>query len=315
MSLDLPSSSSRLFRSGSSPQKDAGHPLSPPSSKLPTAPRSTGINGASASAAPALTASQAEDQWRAVQSKCLDITAREGCLVSATREGMGMEQGSVAQIVDVEGDGSRSISESPVYNYHLSGSYQGVMAARGDLLREAPRDNCLSLRIPRTDLLESPLAEVSQLKRDVLRRLEDVAIDSQAQLSVVNVAPSGTYSSSPAVLAAIDGTNLQRASPVNGQDKTTQAPGHDRSGSGDSSAAGSMHAEASSGKDGHPTTTNGSNKVPSENGTGSSTKPAAPASYGLETERMCEILITGSTESVHLALRGCLVMQDQLVRT
>lgn len=230
-----------------------------------------------------------------------------------------MEQGSVAQTVELDGDASRPLGDIPTYNYHLSGSYQGVMAARGDLLREAPRDNRLSVRIARTDLLESPLAEVSQIKPDVLRRLEDIALDSKARLTIVTVPAHGSGNAGGTVLATLDGQSLQRI-PSNGQDRTTQAPGHDRTGSGDSSVAGSVQAEVAStsanelsAEDARPAT-NGTQKAASENGKGASVKSSSNDSYGLETQRMCEIVVTGSMESVHLGLRGCLIMQDQLVR-
>lgn len=164
------------------------------------------------------------------------------------------------------------------------------MAARGAILREVPRDNRSVIKVPRTDILESPLATISPLKPDVRRRLDDIAADSRAHISVVNVELPGNSGVGGAVLATADGQGADLSRTQSGD------PGLNGAGSG--------HGPEPTGED--------KNGV-SGHSTGSGNGSTGPATSGLETERMCELVITGSTESVEIAKVRLLVMLDELV--
>ena len=281
-----------------------------------------GQAGASSSTSANATTSPPDEEWKEVQAKCLDITSREGCLVTATREGVGMEQGSLPQALNPDGEASRPIVETPIYNYHLSGAYAAVMAARGHLLREAPREARLVIKVARSDILESPLANISPVKSEVLSRMMPIALESHARISVVNIATPGATASAGSVLAMADGLKPGETEEAwsHGQDWTTQAPGHDRTSSGDSSTAdsiksGSAYAYAKTkAKLGIDESSKATVKPPSENGKTAGTQPERPRTYGLETERLCEILIAGPLENIHFAKLKCMVMLDELVR-
>lgn len=299
---------------------------------------STSASASAASTAPShVTTSQADEEWKEVQAKCLDITTRHGCLVTATREGVGMEQGSVPQVFNSDGEASRPIIESPIYNYHLSGAYATVMVARGHLLREAPRETRLTIKVSRSDILESPLADISPLKSDVLARLMPIALEAKARILVISVATQGATVSAGAVLATADGMNPGETEEAwgKGQDWTTQDPGHNRTNSAESSitdsiksgsahgyatakarASASVATTATATADATTTTEESSSatvKPPSEPEQDTGVKSDPPRTYGLETERLCEILIAGPLENVHFAKLKCLVMLDELV--
>lgn len=337
---NTPSSNTTTQLPGSSSSRDTPLPNTSGSNGQAGAGASAS-NGASASSTnPShVTTSQADEEWREVQAKCLELTTRHGCLVTATREGVGMEQGSVPQVFNSDGEASRPIVETPIYNYHLSGAYATVMTARGHLLREAPRETSLTIKVSRSDILESPLADISPVKSDVLARLMPIALEAQARLSVINVATQGATVGAGAVLATAEGINPGETEEAwdKGQDWTTQAPGHDRTSSADSSItdsikSGSAHgyakakarakaaaALASTSTAPAPTPTpneessSATVKPPSEADQDTGVKSDSPRTYGLETERLCEILITGPLENVYFANLKCLVMLDELV--
>lgn len=209
-------------------------------------------------------AEEAEQEWEQVQTLCNNVTSREGCLVTVTRETAYARPDAQSE------DPPRSSSPvqlGSMYNFHISGAYQAVMGARGALLRETPRDNRASLKVPRSEILEKPLAQVSPLKADVRRRLDDIAADTRAHIAVLN-ADSGV--SKVKVLATADPESSAKAA-----------------------------AEDA------PVPTDETSVPPSADTT-------SQPSYGLETERMCELIISGQVESVELAKVRLLVMFDEL---
>lgn len=206
-------------------------------------------------------AAQAEREWEAVQKLCNDITSREGCLVTVTREPL---PGTSSATEAGDDTSSTSAPAGSMWNFHISGAYQAVMGARGALLRETPRDNRTSFKVPRSDILEKPLATISPLKADVKHRLDEIATDTRARITVLNLDIGGQGSS---------GTVLATADP-----------------------------DDASGTNGSPTTED----------KGDSNGAQAQPTYGLETERMCELVITGSVESVELAKVRLLAMLDEL---
>ncbi|PCH33436.1 cytoplasmic protein [Wolfiporia cocos MD-104 SS10] len=125
------------------------------------------------------------------------------------------------------------------WNFQISGAYQQVMLARGLILKECPVQNRATIKVARSEILDSPSSKPS-LKADVRRRLDDIASQTFAHIAVVN---------SPLVLS------------------TRSLP------DGISNSAGWS---------------------------------------GLETERVCELVITGQGDAVDLARVRLLVMLDEL---
>ncbi|KAI0961293.1 hypothetical protein AcV7_000429 [Taiwanofungus camphoratus] len=125
------------------------------------------------------------------------------------------------------------------WNFQISGAYQQVMLARGMILKECPVQNRATIKVARSEILDSPSSKPS-LKPEVRRRLDDIASQTYAHIAVVN---------SPLALS------------------TRTLP------DGISNSAGWS---------------------------------------GLETERVCELVITGHGDSVDLARVRLLVMLDEL---
>jgi len=169
------------------------------------------------------TAAQVEKDWDAVQKLALDITSREGCLVTVTREETNTDLGAALPTTSTGSAEDEIVADTTVWNFHLSGGVQSVMAARGAILREIPRDNRTVLKVARTDMLESPLAIVSPLKPDVKKRLDDIAADSKALITVLNLATTGNGGVGGIVLATADGSAIS-SSPAAGSstEATTQ---------------------------------------------------------------------------------------------
>ncbi|RPD63165.1 hypothetical protein L226DRAFT_451027 [Lentinus tigrinus ALCF2SS1-7] len=125
------------------------------------------------------------------------------------------------------------------WNFQVSGAYQQVMSARGMLLKGCPIQNRASIKVARSEILDSPSSKPT-LKSEVRRRLDDIASQTYAHIAVVN---------SPLSLS------------------TRTLP------DGITSSAGWS---------------------------------------GLESERVCELVITGHGDSVDLARVRLLVMLDEL---
>ncbi|KAK8850505.1 hypothetical protein IAR55_004423 [Kwoniella newhampshirensis] len=312
-SFTFPGPSPRSLRSSSSPLPSSL--ALPGSGVIPTIPLPNVTSATTPPGKPSSTTlttpAQVEKDWQAVQKLCLDITTREGCLVTVTKESVGIDLGASTPPPTSggsEGGASTTNPDGPIpstttWNFHLSGGYQSVMAARGAILREVPKDNRTTLKVARTEILESPLATVSPLKPDVKRRLDEIAAESRAHIAALNIEIPGAGIGGT-VLATADGQSTITASASPGQIQQ------------DTVAATSSQREGSAG----PESVNGSNTIEAES-KGASTidssaatvpPPNAPVTYGLETERMCELVITGSVESVEVAKVRLLVMFDEL---
>lgn len=263
-----------------------------PDIPLPNVTSATSPSKPPGASAPITTTAQIEKDWEAVRKLALDVTSREGCLVTASKEHIGVELGSGTPISLGEGD--VPVPSSTVWNFHLSGGYRSVMAARGAVLREAPRDNRTCIKVPRTDILESPLASMSPLKPDVKRRLDEIATDSRAQIAVLNLTIPGSGGIGGTVLAVADGQAMHNSQEHPGDPSGTSGVNGAADGTSETSPVKSQAGDAGKGKDAQATS-------------------AAPVSYGLETERMCELVITGPIESVEIAKVRLLVMLDELV--
>ncbi|KAM5538238.1 hypothetical protein V8D89_008125 [Ganoderma adspersum] len=125
------------------------------------------------------------------------------------------------------------------WNFQVSGAYPQVMSARGMLLKGCPVQNRSSIKVARSEILDSPSSKPT-LKAEVRRRLDDIASQTYAHIAVVN---------SPLSLST-------RTLP----DAITSSAGW----------------------------------------------------IGLESERVCELVITGNGDSVDLARVRLLVMLDEL---
>ncbi|KAL1715481.1 hypothetical protein EV715DRAFT_207370 [Schizophyllum commune] len=123
------------------------------------------------------------------------------------------------------------------WNFLVTGAYQQVMITRGMILKDCPIQHRATIKVARSEILDSPTSK-PQLKADVRLRLDEIASQTMAHIAVVN---------SP---------NNNRTPP-----------------DGISAAAGWS---------------------------------------GLETERVCELVITGQGDSVDLARVRLLVMLDEL---
>ncbi|ORX41050.1 hypothetical protein BD324DRAFT_647947 [Kockovaella imperatae] len=307
-SFSFPRSTPRSLQSAASPLPTA---LNLPGSgnvqtiPLPNVTSATAPAKKSSSRGPITTAAQLEKDWQTVQKLVLDITSREGCLVTVTKEQIGFEQGLSPPLPGPAQNGSVLADELPVpastvWNVHLSGAYQSVMAARGAILRELPRDNRTVLKVPRTEILESPLSNSSALKADVKRRLDDIAADSLAHIAVLNLS-TGSSGVGGRVLASTNGQ-------VSSNDVTVEVEngtgGHD-----DEPSAVRQVGSNDSVPEGETPSTG--HMQSSDHHVGDS-NVAKNVAHGLETERICELVVTGSVESVEIAKVRLLVMLDEL---
>lgn len=305
-------------RTGNTPPFNTNLPLPSSTSVQAGPPNVTSATLASNSTRcqlPQLTLAQAQAEFQRVEATCLEITARESCHVSATREAMGLPLGMVPQTIAITPQTADNLTnETPAYNLSISGGYAAVMAARGAAMREAPHENLVTLRVPLSEVLEYAPSEHSAVKPDVLRRLQVIATDTQAHIRLSSVPPSGSSATPPVIHAEIQPRVDDNDASTDGADQTTQAPGHDRTGSGASSLAASIHGVSSSTKQAPNVDSSSAfnGRHPSDLGR-SSVAAATKASYGLVAEKQCEIAIIGSMESVELAKVRILVLFDELV--
>ncbi|EAL23071.1 hypothetical protein CNBA5960 [Cryptococcus deneoformans B-3501A] len=266
-----------VFNNGADPSSETVPKLSL------TSAISTSSTTAKSSSAVVATPPQIEKDWETVQKLALDITTREGCLVTVTRESIDGESRSGSSEPSMTSGGT-PVPATKVWNFHLSGGYQPVMAARGAILRETPQGNRITLKVPCSEILDSPAASVSALKADVAGRLEKIASECKAQVSVIGIEVSA--GGGPTVLATANGEGV----------RSTEVKGEAESKSTDI---------ATDVPDAKP---NGEEETCAS----SVTPPYVTRSLGLETERMCELVITGSMESVEIAKICLLVMLDEM---
>ncbi|EJD04379.1 cytoplasmic protein [Fomitiporia mediterranea MF3/22] len=116
----------------------------------------------------------------AVQKVVLSASATHGCLASFTKAAHGRG-----------------------WNFHLSGSYQQVMAARGMILRECPTQHRASIKLTRSEILDLPSTN-PVVKPEVRARLDDIAAQTNVRIAVVNSPQS--VSLAPPDGVAVDGS-------------------------------------------------------------------------------------------------------------
>ena len=147
------------------------------------------------------------------------------------------------------------------FNFHISGPYHAVMAARGCILRDAPVQNRSVIKVARHEILESSSAAggtAGALKPLVIQRLDEIAAQTRANISV-----------------------LKSSSPTNHQHHHYHSRNNNTYGSHDPTVSTSVNDGV--------------------------------WSAGLETEKMCELVITGVGETVDVARIRLLVMLDEMV--
>lgn len=108
----------------------------------------------------------------------------------------GMHKSQSASNIRYSVPASQSTMKAPQYNFHVSGGYQQVMAARGQILRDHPFKTRFNIKVARNDLLEIvPSAAMLQqngvipsdcLKSEVRRRLDEIAISCKCLVSVLS---------------------------------------------------------------------------------------------------------------------------------
>ncbi|KAH8120635.1 cytoplasmic protein [Phellopilus nigrolimitatus] len=120
-----------------------------------------------------------------VQKVALSATQAHSCLVSFTKA--------------THGKG---------WNFHLSGSYQQVMAARGMILRECPTQHRASIRLTRSEILDLPSTSPA-VKPEVRARLDDVAAQTNVRIAVVNSPQSLSLAPPDSIAADSSWTGLE----------------------------------------------------------------------------------------------------------
>lgn len=174
------------------------------------------------------------------------------------------------------------------------------MAARGAIIRGYPRDNSVKLKIPRNDILESPLLANSPVKPNVQARLESLAVEIGTEITVMD-GESGTDAGK---LLARYGPDIRAR-----EDGVTSR--HTKTASGQSGSSGSSIPRSSNGTSGQSTTTTVS--VSKDEKGEKVSDDVENMAYGLEMERMCEIIINGEMENVQIAKVRILILLDELV--
>ncbi|KAI5119924.1 hypothetical protein M0805_000889 [Coniferiporia weirii] len=121
----------------------------------------------------------------AVQKVALSATQAHGCLVTFTKA--------------THGKG---------WNFHLSGSYQQVMAARGMILRECPTQHRASIRLTRSEILDLPSTSPA-VKPEVRARLDEIAAQTSVRIAVVNSPQSLSLAPPDSIAADSSWTGLE----------------------------------------------------------------------------------------------------------
>ncbi|KAJ8293162.1 Meiotically up-regulated gene 60 protein [Rhodotorula toruloides] len=124
----------------------------------------------------------------AMQRLCVDTMAAHQCIVSFTPiEPTSPVVGAPPHTPSMETNGAAGqAGEKPgkMYNVHLSGGYQQVMAARGHVLRESPFKRKSVVKVPRAEVLDGK----ENVKVEMRRKLDEIASLTKAHLAIVGQA-------------------------------------------------------------------------------------------------------------------------------
>lgn len=220
--------------------------------------------------------------------------------------------GAVAGAGVISANANASLHNGPhtrgtaFFNFTITGSSQaGVVGARGYILREAPVQNRSVIRVARSEILEPPsgaaatrgtgnqagngggtssvpmpgTGSAGALKQPVIQRLDEIAAQTRANISVLKTSSSSSATSAyPAYPHS--NSNLNPYTP---------APWSSSSFAGSGAGYGGMSGGSFGGAN------------------------AAAQAAGLEGEKTCELIITGPGDTVDVARLRLLVMLDELV--
>ncbi|GAA5974761.1 hypothetical protein JCM11641_007256 [Rhodosporidiobolus odoratus] len=132
----------------------------------------------------------------AMQRVCVDTMAAHQCIVSFTPVEAGsanassptLPQGQQAANAAAQAGTPAAPAaggdSGKVYNIHLSGGYQQVMAARGNILRESPFKRKSVVKVPRAEVLDGK----ENVKVEMRRKLDEIASLTKAHLAIVGQA-------------------------------------------------------------------------------------------------------------------------------
>ncbi|GAA5842045.1 hypothetical protein JCM9279_002766 [Rhodotorula babjevae] len=174
-----------------------------------TSPTSAGANNGGASPSPGDDDAQQQQQRDGadagkrssvdfndtMQRVCVETMAAHQCIVSFTPvepsspmlggSGSGGAAGSGEGAAGASGGVAAQADKSgTVYNVHLSGGYQQVMAARGHILRESPFKRKSIVKVPRAEVLDGK----ENVKAEMRRKLDEIASLTKAHLAIVGQA-------------------------------------------------------------------------------------------------------------------------------
>ena len=218
-----------------------------------------------------------EQQWSESQKLAEKITLQGGCVVAVDNQASPLEAGRHSTYAD---------PLNCIFN--ISGGYQSVLSARGEILRQFPPRDSRSLRVARTDFLESSSSTRTAVKPDVLRCLQDIARDTASTITVRNDDEHIWAGGDSNIFAVIHGASTAKVSAI--ASRPSSLNGGVATSDSDARSTGKYSSKSS------PT------KMPS-------TKR-----FGLRGEETCEVVLQGSSESVHLAKVRVLVLIDEFVR-
>ncbi|SCZ89319.1 BZ3500_MvSof-1268-A1-R1_Chr9g10367 [Microbotryum saponariae] len=132
------------------------------------------VRSASSSSALSMTRANSTDLNEAMQKLCVDAMTANQCLVSFTP----LDDPSWPALAALADPTNAAICK---YNFHVSGDYQHVMSARGNLLRDSPFKRKSIVKVPRSEVLDGK----ENVKTEMRRRLDEIASVTRAHLAIV----------------------------------------------------------------------------------------------------------------------------------
>lgn len=78
------------------------------------------------------------------------------------------------------------VDNGTAWCFHITGAYQQVMMARGLVLKDCPVQARSTIKVTRSEILDTPAAKAPALKEEVRQRLDEIASQTGGQIAVVN---------------------------------------------------------------------------------------------------------------------------------
>ncbi|SCV69703.1 BQ2448_1097 [Microbotryum intermedium] len=132
------------------------------------------VRSASSSSALSMVRANSIDLNEAMQKLCVDAMATNQCLVSFNP----LDEPSWPALSALANPKNAAIRK---YNFHVSGDYQHVMSARGNLLRESPFKRKSIVKVPRSEVLDGK----ENVKTEMRPQLDEIASVTRAHLAIV----------------------------------------------------------------------------------------------------------------------------------